>query len=85
MKKRCDWPGDNKLMIEYHDTEFGLSRTCQTRPTRPTSDTSDKSDVSDFSKARQYLFYLERTAAFVYISTQRAGVARQKRMRTDTV
>jgi len=24
MKKRCDWPGDNKLMIEYHDTEWGV-------------------------------------------------------------
>ena len=23
MKKRCDWPDDNKLMIEYHDTEWG--------------------------------------------------------------
>lgn len=23
MKKRCDWPGGNKLMIEYHDTEWG--------------------------------------------------------------
>ena len=24
MKNRCDWPGDNKLMIEYHDTEWGV-------------------------------------------------------------
>ncbi len=24
MKKRCDWPGDNELMIEYHDTEWGV-------------------------------------------------------------
>ncbi|MGB2864426.1 MAG: DNA-3-methyladenine glycosylase I [Sedimentisphaerales bacterium] len=24
MKKRCEWPGDNKLMIEYHDTEWGV-------------------------------------------------------------
>ncbi len=24
MKKTCDWPGDNKLMIEYHDTEWGV-------------------------------------------------------------
>ena len=24
MRKRCDWPGDNKLMIEYHDTEWGV-------------------------------------------------------------
>lgn len=23
MKKSCDWPGDNELMIEYHDTEWG--------------------------------------------------------------
>ena len=23
MKKRCGWPGENKLMIEYHDTEWG--------------------------------------------------------------
>jgi DNA-3-methyladenine glycosylase I len=23
MKKSCEWPGDNKLMIEYHDTEWG--------------------------------------------------------------
>jgi DNA-3-methyladenine glycosylase I len=23
MKKRCDWPADNELMIEYHDTEWG--------------------------------------------------------------
>jgi DNA-3-methyladenine glycosylase I len=24
MRKRCDWPGENKLMIEYHDTEWGV-------------------------------------------------------------
>jgi DNA-3-methyladenine glycosylase I len=24
MKKRCGWPGENKLMIEYHDTEWGV-------------------------------------------------------------
>jgi len=24
MRKRCDWPGENKLMIEYHDTEWGM-------------------------------------------------------------
>ena len=24
MKKRCDWPGENELMIEYHDTEWGV-------------------------------------------------------------
>jgi DNA-3-methyladenine glycosylase I len=24
MRKRCDWPGDNRLMIEYHDTEWGV-------------------------------------------------------------
>ncbi|MHC4205729.1 MAG: DNA-3-methyladenine glycosylase I [Planctomycetota bacterium] len=24
MKKRCGWPGDNQLMIEYHDTEWGV-------------------------------------------------------------
>lgn len=24
MKIRCDWPGDDKLMIEYHDTEWGV-------------------------------------------------------------
>jgi len=23
MKKRCDWPGDNELMIDYHDNEWG--------------------------------------------------------------
>jgi DNA-3-methyladenine glycosylase I len=23
MRKSCDWPGENKLMIEYHDTEWG--------------------------------------------------------------
>ncbi|MEJ2703776.1 MAG: DNA-3-methyladenine glycosylase I [Sedimentisphaerales bacterium] len=24
MKRRCDWPADNELMIEYHDTEWGV-------------------------------------------------------------
>ena len=24
MRQRCDWPGENKLMIEYHDTEWGV-------------------------------------------------------------
>ena len=24
IKKRCHWPGDNPLMIEYHDTEWGV-------------------------------------------------------------
>jgi DNA-3-methyladenine glycosylase I len=24
MKRSCDWPGDDPLMIEYHDTEWGL-------------------------------------------------------------
>jgi len=24
MKRRCGWPGDNELMIEYHDTEWGV-------------------------------------------------------------
>jgi len=24
MKNSCDWPGENKLMIEYHDTEWGV-------------------------------------------------------------
>jgi DNA-3-methyladenine glycosylase I len=24
MKKSCEWPGDDKLMIEYHDTEWGV-------------------------------------------------------------
>jgi DNA-3-methyladenine glycosylase I len=24
MKKTCGWPEDNKLMIEYHDTEWGV-------------------------------------------------------------
>jgi DNA-3-methyladenine glycosylase I len=24
MKQRCDWPGENKLMLEYHDTEWGV-------------------------------------------------------------
>ncbi len=24
MNDRCDWPGDNKLMVEYHDTEWGV-------------------------------------------------------------
>ena len=23
-KKRCGWPGENKLMIEYHDQEWGV-------------------------------------------------------------
>jgi DNA-3-methyladenine glycosylase I len=23
MQKRCGWPGENELMIEYHDTEWG--------------------------------------------------------------
>ena len=23
MRKSCDWPGDNELMIEYHDSEWG--------------------------------------------------------------
>jgi len=23
-KKRCSWPGDNKLMLEYHDKEWGV-------------------------------------------------------------
>lgn len=23
-KKRCDWPGENPLMIEYHDKEWGV-------------------------------------------------------------
>ena len=23
MRKSCDWPGDNELMIQYHDTEWG--------------------------------------------------------------
>ena len=23
MEKSCEWPGENKLMIEYHDTEWG--------------------------------------------------------------
>jgi DNA-3-methyladenine glycosylase I len=23
MKKSCEWPGENKLMIEYHDSEWG--------------------------------------------------------------
>ena len=23
MRKSCDWPGDNELMNEYHDTEWG--------------------------------------------------------------
>lgn len=23
-KKRCDWPGNNPLMIEYHDKEWGI-------------------------------------------------------------
>ena len=24
MQKTCGWPGDNELMIEYHDTEWGV-------------------------------------------------------------
>ncbi|HUU17695.1 MAG TPA: DNA-3-methyladenine glycosylase I [Sedimentisphaerales bacterium] len=24
MRNSCDWPGENKLMIEYHDTEWGV-------------------------------------------------------------
>lgn len=24
MNKSCDWPGENTLMIEYHDTEWGV-------------------------------------------------------------
>src|SRR3989338_5515078 len=24
-KNRCSWPGDNKLMIEYHDKEWGAA------------------------------------------------------------
>ena len=24
MKNRCGWPGNNKLMIDYHDTEWGV-------------------------------------------------------------
>jgi DNA-3-methyladenine glycosylase I len=24
MRQRCDWPGENTLMIEYHDTEWGV-------------------------------------------------------------
>jgi DNA-3-methyladenine glycosylase I len=24
MKKRCEWPADNPLMIEYHDKEWGV-------------------------------------------------------------
>ncbi|MBW7992760.1 MAG: DNA-3-methyladenine glycosylase I, partial [Planctomycetes bacterium] len=24
MTNSCNWPGENKLMIEYHDTEWGL-------------------------------------------------------------
>ena len=24
MKKRCRWPGENKLMLKYHDTEWGV-------------------------------------------------------------
>ena len=23
-KNRCDWPGNNSLMIEYHDREWGV-------------------------------------------------------------
>ena len=24
MKKRCEWPGGDELMIQYHDTEWGI-------------------------------------------------------------
>ena len=24
MKKSCEWPGNDKLMIDYHDTEWGI-------------------------------------------------------------
>ena len=24
IKKRCSWPGNNKLMIKYHDKEWGV-------------------------------------------------------------
>ncbi|MFA4874823.1 MAG: hypothetical protein WC956_02725 [bacterium] len=24
MKKRCPWPSDDPLMIEYHDKEWGV-------------------------------------------------------------
>ena len=24
MKKRCEWPGENELMVEYHDEEWGV-------------------------------------------------------------
>jgi DNA-3-methyladenine glycosylase I len=24
MKKRCEWPSDDELMLEYHDTEWGV-------------------------------------------------------------
>jgi len=24
MKKRCEWPGNDELMLEYHDTEWGM-------------------------------------------------------------
>jgi len=26
MKKRCPWPGNNQLMIKYHDTEWGVPK-----------------------------------------------------------
>jgi DNA-3-methyladenine glycosylase I len=26
MKKRCAWPGENKLLIDYHDSEWGYPR-----------------------------------------------------------
>ncbi len=25
IQKRCDWPKDNPLMVEYHDKEWGVS------------------------------------------------------------
>jgi len=24
MQKRCDWVGDNELLIKYHDEEWGV-------------------------------------------------------------
>ncbi|MAZ40751.1 DNA-3-methyladenine glycosylase I [bacterium] len=27
MKKRCAWPGNNELMLAYHDTEWGTPQT----------------------------------------------------------
>ena len=24
MKHRCDWPGSDKLMLKYHDEEWGV-------------------------------------------------------------